>query len=362
MNDGAGAGRTRPADSVEELNFTALYQEYSPRVRAHVRRRLRDSNAVDDVVQETFVRAYRAQHQLDPTRSPWPWLATIATRLCLDHGRWERRHPEAGDDIPDRATDRRDVDPEATYLATECAAVMDTALARLAERHRRVLVMREIGYGYDDLAELEGLSIVALKSLLARARALLRANYEAITDDVRTALLGWRPLGRSHRWLTSRRDALATSVNDAGLAGLAPALANASAYLAAAGVSLLLTFSGLAPTAVAGASPARGLAATAAQGPATSNRAPSPAGSASIGGSPSSSGARTSRSVQYGEHSPASVGASEKHDRAPDHQTLTQIVIVDAGGWNVTLTNPATVPCDSRPSSTVLCAVADRTP
>src|SRR5690349_11783713 len=78
------ASSARAADDA----FALLVRGSDPIVRSFVRRRVgRDAHAVEDVVQETYLRAFRARDRIDPERPILPWLCTIADRLCRDRAR-----------------------------------------------------------------------------------------------------------------------------------------------------------------------------------------------------------------------------------------------------------------------------------
>src|SRR5437867_3925453 len=61
-----------------------MYQAFAPRLRAVLTRRVHDHHLAEDLVQETFVRAWTTMGRYDPSRPMWPWLNKIASNICVD--------------------------------------------------------------------------------------------------------------------------------------------------------------------------------------------------------------------------------------------------------------------------------------
>ncbi|HNV73016.1 MAG TPA: sigma-70 family RNA polymerase sigma factor, partial [Candidatus Ozemobacteraceae bacterium] len=68
-------------------SFSGLVESHWPRVRAVVRRMVRDEGAVEDLCQEAFLRAYSKIEQFDVSRRFSPWLMKIAVNLVSEHFR-----------------------------------------------------------------------------------------------------------------------------------------------------------------------------------------------------------------------------------------------------------------------------------
>jgi RNA polymerase sigma-70 factor (ECF subfamily) len=80
-----------------------LYLRYSRPVFAVALRSLGDRSLAEEVVQQTFVNAWRAAARFDPALDPAPWLYAIARRAAVDIYRRERRHRENRRDETDMA-------------------------------------------------------------------------------------------------------------------------------------------------------------------------------------------------------------------------------------------------------------------
>jgi RNA polymerase sigma-70 factor (ECF subfamily) len=182
----------RPADERPDRRWTfeELHRAYGRDLRRFVNRRVRDPELTSDIVQETFLRAYRARGEFDHSRPAWPWLATIARNLTLNALRDEHRRrrfvdPVIGWDEAAAAADQRsEADPERNYAAAQHRAAIANAIVSLSPRPRRVLLLRVAEeMSYDDIAAREGISIDAVKSLLKRARQAFRETYRSLERD-----------------------------------------------------------------------------------------------------------------------------------------------------------------------------------
>lgn len=161
-------------------DFDQLYRQWWGDLVVLCRRLLGRRSDAEDAAQEAFIRAWLARDQYSSAQPYWPWLATIARRLCID---WQRRGarepapPDIGE--PDIVL----VTPERVVVASEALETAFQALDDLGGRDRRALLLRELGgWSYRHIAEVEGMSVEAVRGALKRARADLRRS--ALHDEV----------------------------------------------------------------------------------------------------------------------------------------------------------------------------------
>lgn len=171
----------------EREAFERLYREFLPRVAGYVRRHIHDYELVDEIVQETLLRAYRHGLHLEEGDEHWRWLSTVARNLCIDrralHRNWRERAVEEPETLDLTV---HESDPEAHVVAAERQEIVARALERLSERERRLLVQKHVeGRRVREMASLEGIHVEALKSALRRARAALRESYEEVANGGR---------------------------------------------------------------------------------------------------------------------------------------------------------------------------------
>ena len=177
----AGVGMTvtaeRPADRafVEEL-----FARHHAEIYAYLMRMMRDGDLAADLAQDTFIRAYRALEGLEDRAKARARLYQIAHRIALDeirHRRIVRFLPLTGESYG--------AAPSAEHLAMEMrlSGPLARALARIPERQRAALLMAEVGdLSGLELADALGVSHVAARALLTRARESLR---QTLADEKR---------------------------------------------------------------------------------------------------------------------------------------------------------------------------------
>lgn len=135
----------------------------------------RDQSRAEELVQETFLRAWRSLDALRDEKAAKAWLITILRR---EHARWYERHrPEVDQEVkPDDLAARSGSEP------VEILALRQT-VAGLAKEYREPLLLQVLGgYSCDEIAELLGLSKGAVMTRLFRARQKLRIALEGEND------------------------------------------------------------------------------------------------------------------------------------------------------------------------------------
>lgn len=152
-----------------------LYERYALRIRAYCMRRLGNGNDADDAVQETFLKAQQGLHRFDRNAPFWPWLVTIAARVCTD---MHRLHEHAAVRVvdPDPV-----VDPEEHAALRAKVAIVDDALRSMPGRYRTSLYLRHFeGSSYEEIARSQGTSLASVRSTLMRGRRQLGDRIEAL--------------------------------------------------------------------------------------------------------------------------------------------------------------------------------------
>ena len=155
--------------------FAIMCERYRSRLVAFCHRRLRTSHDAEDIAHETLLRAYHAMPGFDPSNDAWPWLRTIAARVCTDIERRTARAP--GPPSVDEHTD----DVHDQVVARLRADILDDAIGQLPPRYRMPLLLREYGgWSYDDIARTQGKSLASVRSILTRSRRRLGSNVESV--------------------------------------------------------------------------------------------------------------------------------------------------------------------------------------
>ena len=173
--------RTRAGDRAA---FECLVERYQGRLFALVRHYSRDPAEVEDIVQDTFLKAYTRLDGFQQQSSFYTWIYRIATNTVLDFLKRRGRNPVQPVEDPEvliRATaDARLSRPDGNLAEEEIASITHSILAELPEIFRTVLVLRELeGMAYQDIADVLEISIGTVESRLFRARAKFKQKLLA---------------------------------------------------------------------------------------------------------------------------------------------------------------------------------------
>jgi len=174
--------------------FELLVIKYQRRIQRLVGRMVRDVDLVEDITQETFIRAFRALHQFRGDAQFYTWLYRIAVNtakrflLELKHDPTVSESALSSRDEDDETFTARiepstDESPESVLAAKEISRVIDDALAELPTDLRQALVLREMdGLSYEDIASVMGCPIGTVRSRIFRAREAVSAKVRPLLD------------------------------------------------------------------------------------------------------------------------------------------------------------------------------------
>lgn len=176
------AERTREWRQVEAaargdaLAFRAIVERHHHGLHTLALRLLHDPGEAEDAVQEAFARAYCAIDRFDPTYRLSTWLYGITLNVCRDVRKSARvrRMRVASPDIAERAT-TPEAGPETLVAEQRRAERVWRALDRMRPGYREILVLKDMQeLSYQEIREITGAPITALKIRAIRARAQLR--------------------------------------------------------------------------------------------------------------------------------------------------------------------------------------------
>ncbi|MEW5872955.1 MAG: sigma-70 family RNA polymerase sigma factor [Chloroflexota bacterium] len=182
-----------------KAEFASLVEAYSGYIYRLAAKMVEDPQDAEDVLQETFIKAYRHLPGFDGRSSLATWLYRIATNEALMLLRRRKRIPISLDDPLESADADAEplqiVDwcclPESELMSTEARAYMQTAIEELSPSLRAVFLLRDIeGLSTQETGEVLNLSETAVKTRLSRARMRLR---ELLTGYFGERMLRQRP-------------------------------------------------------------------------------------------------------------------------------------------------------------------------
>jgi RNA polymerase sigma-70 factor (ECF subfamily) len=171
--------KTMRRDSANlEPAFGAQLLEQAAALYNFARYLCRDPILAEELVQDAFARALDAQTRFVPGSNLKAWLFRILRNAFLDSKRRDRRNPVSLRDSTDDDHDSADVwlrgDIEIDRLRNLVARDIESALARLSDDARSVVLLDLDGFTETEIANVLDIAIGTVKSRLARARALLR--------------------------------------------------------------------------------------------------------------------------------------------------------------------------------------------
>ena len=172
--DGLRAGR-RDA-------FEQLYELYRARIYSLALRIVRSPEDARDITQDVFVKVFRRFPGSRVTDMQLkPWLYRVAVNACYDHLRTRKIHRDL-----EMVSDTRAMSVD-TFQQAEMTQLVEQTLGSLSQRHRTVLVLKDIhGLRHDEIAGILGISRGATETLLFRARESFRSRYVDLTTELPT--------------------------------------------------------------------------------------------------------------------------------------------------------------------------------
>ena len=168
--------------------FRELIELTTPRIYRLALRMLGDPDEADDVVQETYIRAWGRLEELRDPAAVLGWLSRVARNAARDRLRWWKRRKRESFDEAGAPLARLVAMADSAPLADEALAAAQTgaavarAVASLPDKHRVVLLLREAdGMSYEEIAESLGVAVGTVESRLHRARAALARKLERLS-------------------------------------------------------------------------------------------------------------------------------------------------------------------------------------
>src|SRR5260221_8139869 len=154
----------------------ALYTAYKSRIYTFLLRFLADPELADDVTQEAFTKAFSALPKLERGTKVLPWLYKVASNTAIDHLRRRKRFTWI------RMGQVQDT-PHEPHVADTAGGVgerehVQAVLRTLPPENAVALLLHALeGYSYKEIADIQGCSLTAVRSRIARARLAFKAEY-----------------------------------------------------------------------------------------------------------------------------------------------------------------------------------------
>ena len=174
--------------------FEMLVVKYQRRIERLIGRMVRDVDLVQDIAQETFIRAYRALPQFRGESAFYTWLYRIAVNsakkalsdlkrdpLVLESSRASSEEGDENSRLENELTDGET--PEGLLASKEIAVAVNTAIDALSPDLRQAITLREIeGLSYEEISEVMNCPIGTVRSRIFRAREAIALRLRPLLD------------------------------------------------------------------------------------------------------------------------------------------------------------------------------------
>lgn len=174
--------------------FDLLVRKHQHRIAGLIGRYVADWSEVQDVAQDTFLRAYRAIGSFRGDAQFYTWLHRIAVNTAKNHLVAHNRRPPTEDIDAEEAAQYesgirlRDIDtPERELMRQQMEQTVMRAVEALPEELRTAISLREVeGLSYEEIAQRMDCPIGTVRSRIFRAREAIDAELQPLMDNVTT--------------------------------------------------------------------------------------------------------------------------------------------------------------------------------
>jgi RNA polymerase sigma-70 factor (ECF subfamily) len=179
----------------DQKAYELLVLKYQRRIERLIGRMVRDTDLVEDIAQETFIRAYRALAQFRGEAQFYTWLYRIAVNTAKKALGDLKRDPlvsenalRGGDEEDETSAVENELTtaetPETVLAAKEIAAAVNSAMDALPEELRQAVTLREIeGLSYEEIAEVMNCPIGTVRSRIFRAREAISVKIKPLLEN-----------------------------------------------------------------------------------------------------------------------------------------------------------------------------------
>ena len=178
------------AQAGDKRAFELLVIKYQRKVERLLSRIIRNQDEIQDVAQESFIKAYRALANFRGDSAFYTWLYRISVNTAKNYLVSQgRRAPtstgydaEEAEDFEDAVGLRDNATPDAQLMSKQIAQIVNTTIDKLPEELRTAITLREIdGLSYEEIAQIMDCPIGTVRSRIFRAR-------EAVAEQLRPQL------------------------------------------------------------------------------------------------------------------------------------------------------------------------------
>ena len=179
------------AQKGDKQAFGILVEKYHKKLYRLLSRMVRDQSEIEDIVQDSFIKAYRAINNFRGDSAFYTWLYRIGVNTAKNHLMALGRRPKAMNEVEledienfDDAGDLRTYEtPESVMMTKEIAATVNDTIEHLPEELRSAITLREMdGLSYEEIAEIMDCPIGTVRSRIFRARESIAEKLKPLIE------------------------------------------------------------------------------------------------------------------------------------------------------------------------------------
>lgn len=179
------------AQKGDKQAFGILVEKYHKKLYRLLSRMVRDQSEIEDIVQDSFIKAYHAINNFRGDSAFYTWLYRIGVNTAKNHLMALGRRPKAMNEVEledienfDDAGDLRTYEtPESVLMTKEIAATVNDTIEHLPEELRSAITLREMdGLSYEEIAEIMDCPIGTVRSRIFRARESIAEKLKPLIE------------------------------------------------------------------------------------------------------------------------------------------------------------------------------------
>ena len=168
--------------------FLVLEKKYKRLIRSLIKKMIKDEDDVDDLVQETFIKSFKALHNYHPAYTFSSWIYRIASNSCIDFLRKKKLNTFSINQVSKKDDEEiiyeiedNDYKPDLGMLNSEKSKILYNAINNLPNNYKEIIHLRHTeDMDYAEISEKLNMPLGTVKAHLFRARKML---YEALKSN-----------------------------------------------------------------------------------------------------------------------------------------------------------------------------------
>mgnify|MGYP000147262910 FL=1 len=179
------------AQKGDKKAFGMLVEKYQRRLNRLLSRMVRDQSEIEDIVQDSFIKAYRAINNFRGDSAFYTWLYRIGINTAKNHLVKLGKRPKAMNEVEieeienfEDAPDLRNHEtPESTMMSSQIVASVNQTIEALPNELKEAISLREMdGLSYEEIADLMNCPIGTVRSRIFRAREVIAEKLKPLIE------------------------------------------------------------------------------------------------------------------------------------------------------------------------------------